>query len=60
MTREDSITGMYYNCSVHMLWVGERTRQRDGAHVEFVRGISKFKSSRCKGNNHATRVDSVG
>jgi len=40
MTREDSITGMYYNCSVHMLWVGERTRQRDGAHVEFVRGIS--------------------
>ena len=38
MTREDSITGMY--CSVHMLRVGERTRQLDGAHVEFVRGIS--------------------
>ena len=40
LTREDSITGMYYDCSAHMLWVGERTRQLDGAHVEFVRGIS--------------------
>ena len=40
LTREDSITGMYYKGSAHMLWVGERTRQLDGAHVEFVRGIS--------------------
>ncbi|KAK3153319.1 hypothetical protein QOZ80_2BG0170730 [Eleusine coracana subsp. coracana] len=39
LTREDSTTGLYYDCSAHMLWVGERTRQLDGAHVEFLRGI---------------------
>ncbi|KAL5232473.1 hypothetical protein ABZP36_031249 [Zizania latifolia] len=38
--RVDSISGLYYDCSAHMLWVGERTRQLDGAHVEFLRGIS--------------------
>lgn len=40
LTREDSTTGLCYDCSAHMLWVGERTRQLDGAHVEFLRGIS--------------------
>ncbi|KAM1143089.1 hypothetical protein FF1_032087 [Malus domestica] len=40
LTREDSTTGHYYDCSAHMLWVGERTRQLDGAHVEFLRGVS--------------------
>ena len=39
LTREDSITGDWYDCSAHMLWVGERTRQLDGAHVEFLSGI---------------------
>lgn len=39
LTREDSTTGRWYGCSGHMLWVGERTRQLDGAHLEFVRGI---------------------
>lgn len=39
LTREDSTTGRYYDCSGHMLWVGERTRQLDGAHLEFTRGI---------------------
>jgi 3-deoxy-7-phosphoheptulonate synthase len=39
MTRIDSISGKYYDCSAHMLWIGERTRQLDGAHVEFARGI---------------------
>jgi 3-deoxy-7-phosphoheptulonate synthase len=39
LTRVDSTTGKYYDCSGHMLWVGERTRQLDGAHLEFVRGI---------------------
>jgi len=39
LTREDSTTGRWYDCSGHMLWVGERTRQLDGAHLEFVRGI---------------------
>jgi 3-deoxy-7-phosphoheptulonate synthase len=39
LTRRDSLTGDWYDCSAHMLWVGERTRQSDGAHVEFLRGI---------------------
>ena len=39
LTRQDSTTGRYYDCSGHMLWVGERTRELDGAHLEFVRGI---------------------
>ncbi|KAJ8769586.1 hypothetical protein K2173_005189 [Erythroxylum novogranatense] len=40
LTRLDSTSGQYYDCSAHMLWCGERTRQLDGAHVEFLRGIS--------------------
>ncbi len=40
LTREDSIAGGWYNCSAHMLWIGERTRQVDGAHVEFLRGVN--------------------
>lgn len=39
LTRKDSITGDWYNCSAHMIWIGERTRQVDGAHVEFLRGV---------------------
>jgi len=39
LTREDSITGRWYDCSAHMLWIGERSRQIDGAHVEFLRGV---------------------
>ncbi|MCL6271690.1 3-deoxy-7-phosphoheptulonate synthase class II [Sansalvadorimonas sp. 2012CJ34-2] len=39
LTRKDSLTGDWYDCSAHMLWVGDRTRQPDGAHIEFVRGI---------------------
>ncbi|HEY7949173.1 MAG TPA: 3-deoxy-7-phosphoheptulonate synthase class II [Acidimicrobiales bacterium] len=39
LTREDSITGEFYDCSAHMVWVGERTRQHDGAHLEFLSGI---------------------
>lgn len=40
LTRKDSTTGLCYNCSAHMLWVGERTRQLDGAHIEFLRGVA--------------------
>ena len=39
LTRQDSITGDWYDCSAHMLWIGERTRELDGAHVEFLRGV---------------------
>jgi len=40
MTRRDSLTGDWYDTSAHLLWVGERTRQADGAHIEFLRGLS--------------------
>lgn len=39
LTRQDSLTGAWYDCSAHMLWIGERTRQLDGAHIEFLRGV---------------------
>ncbi|MCU1397993.1 MAG: phospho-2-dehydro-3-deoxyheptonate aldolase, partial [Acidimicrobiales bacterium] len=39
LTRQDSLTGSWYDCSAHMLWIGERTRDLDGAHVEFLRGV---------------------
>jgi 3-deoxy-7-phosphoheptulonate synthase len=39
LTRRDSLTGDWYDCSAHMLWVGERTRGPDGAHVEFLSGV---------------------
>jgi 3-deoxy-7-phosphoheptulonate synthase len=39
LTRVDSTTGDWYGCSAHFLWIGDRTRQPEGAHVEFMRGI---------------------
>lgn len=39
LTRIDTLTGLPYDCSAHMLWIGERTRQLDHAHIEFFRGI---------------------
>ncbi|MCM0084314.1 3-deoxy-7-phosphoheptulonate synthase class II [Geomonas sp. Red32] len=39
LTRMDSTSGGWYDCSAHMLWIGDRTRQLDGAHVEFLRGV---------------------
>ena len=39
LTRIDSTTGDCYGCSAHFLWIGDRTRQPDGAHVEYLRGV---------------------
>ena len=39
LTREDSLTGDWYDCSAHMLWIGDRTRDVNDAHVEFLRGV---------------------
>ena len=39
LTRKDSTTGQWYDCSAHMLWIGDRTRQLGGAHVEFFAGV---------------------
>ncbi len=40
LARVDSTTGDWYGCSAHFLWIGDRTRQLDGAHVEFLRGLA--------------------
>lgn len=39
LTREDSLTGDWYDCSAHMLWIGERTRGVNDAHVHFLSGV---------------------
>lgn len=40
LTRRDSITGEWYDCSAHLLWIGERTRDPAHAHVEFFAGVN--------------------
>ena len=47
MTRVDSTTGSWYDTSAHMVWIGDRTRQLDGAHVEFCRGIENPIGMKC-------------
>ncbi len=47
MTRIDSTTNDWYDVSAHMLWVGERTRQPDSAHIEFLRGIKNPIGLKC-------------
>src|SRR5262245_5117653 len=40
LTRVDSLTGRWYDCSAHLLWIGDRTRDPDGAHVAFFAGVN--------------------
>jgi 3-deoxy-7-phosphoheptulonate synthase len=47
LTRTDSLTGKWYGCSAHMLWIGDRTRNLDGAHVEYMRGIQNPIGMKC-------------
>jgi 3-deoxy-7-phosphoheptulonate synthase len=47
LTRVDSTSGDWYDCSAHMLWIGDRTRQPDGAHVEFLRGVRNPLGFKC-------------
>jgi len=47
MTRVDSTSGEWYDTSAHLVWIGERTRQLDGAHVEFFRGIRNPVGMKC-------------
>ena len=58
LTRKDSISGDWYDCSAHMVWIGERTRQLDGAHMEFLRGVKNPLG--CKVGPTATVEDVVG
>ncbi len=47
LTRQDSTSGDYYDVSAHLLWIGERTRQLDGAHIEFLRGVKNPIGLKC-------------
>ena len=47
MTRVDSTTGEYHDTSAHFVWIGDRTRQIDGGHVEFCRGIENPIGIKC-------------
>ena len=47
MTRVDSTTGEYHDTSAHFVWIGDRTRQLDGAHVEFCKGIKNPIGLKC-------------
>jgi len=47
LTRTDSLTGRWYGCSAHFLWIGDRTRQPDGAHVEYLRGVQNPIGLKC-------------
>ncbi len=47
MTREDSLTGDWYDTSAHFLWIGDRTRFEGSAHVEFLRGIGNPIGLKC-------------
>ena len=47
MTRQDSLTGQWYDCSAHMLWIGDRTRFEGSAHVEFLRGVGNPIGMKC-------------
>ena len=47
LTRLDSTSGEHYDTSAHMLWIGDRTRQPDGAHVEFLSGVQNPLGLKC-------------
>ncbi len=47
LARQDSLTGDWYACSTHLPWIGERTRQVDGAHVAFLRGVANPLGLKC-------------
>ena len=47
LTRQDSLSGDWYDCSAHMVWIGDRTRFIDSAHVEFLRGIKNPIGIKC-------------
>ena len=57
LTRNDSMSGDWYDCSAHMLWIGERTRRLDGAHIEFLRGVENPLG--CKLGPTATTEDAI-
>ena len=56
MTRVDSTTGEYHDTSAHFVWIGDRTRQPDGGHVEFCKGIKNPIGIKCGPSLKATEL----
>jgi 3-deoxy-7-phosphoheptulonate synthase len=56
MTRQDSLTGDWYDTSAHMLWIGDRTRFEGSAHVEFLRGVGNPIGMKCGPSLDARRA----
>ena len=59
LTRVDSTTDDWYDTSAHFLWVGERTRQPNGAHVEFLRGVGPDRHVRLRFEDLITRPETT-
>ena len=59
MTRTDSTTGEYHNTSAHFVWIGDRTRQLDGGHVEFCRGIENPIGIKCGPTSKADEIAKI-
>lgn len=56
LTRVDSLSGLWYDCSAHMVWLGDRTRRLDGAHVAFLAGINNPIGIKLSGSASPTEV----
>ena len=59
MTRVDSTTGEYHDTSAHFVWIGDRTRQIDGGHVEFCRGIENPIGIKCGPTSKAEEIAKI-
>ncbi len=59
MTRIDSTTGEYHDTSAHFVWIGDRTRQIDGGHVEFCRGIENPIGIKCGPTSKADEIAKI-
>ena len=59
MTRVDSTTGEYHDTSAHFVWIGDRTRQIDGGHVEFCRGIENPIGIKCGPTSKADEIAKI-
>ena len=56
LTRKDSLTDSFYDCSAHMLWLGERTRTAEGAHAEFLSGVENPLGVKCGPSATAEKI----
>ena len=56
MTRKDSTSGDWYATSGHMVWIGDRTRQLDHAHMEYCRGIKNPLGLKCGPSSKADEL----